>query len=387
MDNFEAFMSTFFLSVKEDSFARLTLSKPIEPSAEVKKIIIRMVLIKEKRNFSFVYRHATKDITKNLTLEEGGDKIIQLLQTDFVIANLFTEQYHISMEKLENRKYNLKKQKQDGSIKATRDHDKQKKSLLAENNYLKALGILNQKGNVQKDKGDKLKQINKFVEIFDSILRKNDSLDKIDPMHIVDMGSGKGYLTFALYDYLTNTQKKSIVLRGIEMKSELVEICNNIATDVKFDQLTFEQGTIEETKLQSVDMLLALHACDTATDDAILKGIQADASLIMCAPCCHRQVRKAMKDVLTISSITQFGILKERQAELLTDTIRALILELNGYKTHIFEFISSEHTGKNLMITAIKHNGKVDKEKIQNEIDALKSSFGIKEHYLEEVLN
>ena len=134
-------------------------------------------------------------------------------------------------------------------------------------------------------------------------------------------------------------------------------------------------------------MLLALHACDTATDDAILKGIQADASLIMCAPCCHRQVRKAMKDVPTISSITQFGILKERQAELLTDTIRALILELNGYKTHIFEFISSEHTGKNLMITAIKHNGKVDKEKIQNEIDALKSSFGIKEHYLEEVLN
>ncbi len=386
MDNFEVFIKAFFTSVKEDSFARLTLSKPTEPHSEVKKIIIRMVLIKEKRNFSFVYRHDTKDITKNFNLEEGGDKIIQLFQTDFGIANLFTEHNHISVEKLEDGKYKLKKQKQDGSVKATRQHDKQKKSLLSKDDYLKALGILNNKGNVQKDKGDKLKQINKFVEIIDGILRKNESLDKIDPLHIVDMGSGKGYLTFALYDYLVNTQQKNVMLRGIEMRSELVEICNNIAADAKFDQLTFEQGTIEEAKLPSVDVLFALHACDTATDDAIYKGIQAEASLIICSPCCHKQVRKSMKDTPTISSITQFGILKERQAELLTDTIRALILELHGYKTNVFEFISTEHTGKNLMITAIKHDGKVNKKKIQKEIDTLKSTFGIKEHYLEGVL-
>ena len=386
MDNFEAFIKSFFTAVKEDTFARLTLSKAIDPTAEVIKIIIRMVLIKEKRHFSFVYRHATKDITKNFNIEEGGDSIIQLIQTDFEIANLFTEHNHISMEKLEGGKYKLKKQKQDGSIKATRTHDKKKKSLLSKDDYLKSLGILNQKGNVQKDKGDKLKQINKFVEIIDGILRKNESLDKIDPLHIVDMGSGKGYLTFALYDYLVNTQQKNVMLRGIEMRSELVEICNNIAADVKFDQLTFEQGTIEEAKLPSIDALFALHACDTATDDAIYKGIQANASLIVCSPCCHKQVRKSMEDTPTISSITQFGILKERQAELLTDTIRALILEMHGYKTNVFEFISTEHTGKNLMITAIKHDGKVDKKKIQKEIDSLKSTFGIKEHYLEGVL-
>lgn len=387
MDNFEILMNAFFTSVKEDTFARFTLSKPIDASAEVKKIIIRMIMIKDKRNFSFVYRHATKDITKNFNLEEGGDKIIQLLQRDFIISNLFTEQFHFSTEKLENGNYKLKKQKQDGSIKATRSHDKQKKSLLSKDDYLKALGILNQKGNVQRDKGDKLKQINKYIEIIDSILRKNEALDKIDPLHIVDMGSGKGYLTFALYDYLTNTQKKNVILRGIEMRRDLVDICNTIAADAKFEQLTFEQGTIEEVKLQSVDALIALHACDTATDDAILKGIQADASLIICAPCCHKQVRKSMQDVSTISSITQFGILKERQAELLTDTIRALILELHGYKTHVFEFISSEHTGKNLMITAIKHSGKVDKQRIQKEITDLKSTFGVQEHYLEEALS
>ena len=387
MDNFEAFLKSFFTCVKEDTFARLTLSKPTDSQTEAKKIIIRMVLIKEKRNFSFVFRHPTKDITKNFNLEEGGDKIIQLIQTDYGIANLFTTHNHISLEKLEDGKYKLKKQKQDGSVKATRSHDKQKKSLLSKDDYLKALGILNQKGNIQKDKGDKFKQINKYVEIVDGILRKNESLDKIDPLHIVDMGSGKGYLTFALYDYLANTQQKNVLLRGIEMRSELVEICNNIAADAKFDQLTFEQGTIEESKLSSIDVLIALHACDTATDDAIFKGIQSEASLIICSPCCHKQVRKSMKDAPIISSITQFGILKERQAELLTDTIRALILEWHGYKTHIFEFISSEHTGKNLMITAIKHQGEVNKERIQKEIDALKSTFGIEEHYLEKVLS
>ena len=386
MDNFEAFIRSFFMSIKEDTFARLTLSKPDDTKSEVKKLIIRMILIKEKRHFSFVYRHETKDITKNFNIEEGGDSIIQLIQTDFGIANLFTEHNHFSLEKLENGKYKLKKQKQDGSVKATRSHDKQKKSLLSKDDYLKSLGLLNQKGNIQKDKGDKLKQINKYVEIIDGILRKNESLDKIDPLHIVDMGSGKGYLTFALYDYLTNIQNKNVILRGIEMRSELVDICNNIAANSKFDQLTFEQGTIEEAKLSSIDVLIALHACDTATDDAILKGIQSEASLIICAPCCHKQVRKSMKDAPIISSITQFGILKERQAELLTDTIRALILEWHGYKTHIFEFISSEHTGKNLMITAIKHQGKVDKKRIQQEIDSIKSTFGIEEHYLEKAI-
>ncbi len=387
MDNFEAFMRSFFMCVKEDTFARLTLSKPTDPTSEVKKLIIKMILIKEKRHFSFVYRYETKDITKNYDIEEGGDSIIQLIQTDFGIANLFTELNHFSLEKQDNGKYKFKKQKQDGSVKATRSHDKQKKSLRSKDDYLKALGILNQKGNVQKDKGDKLKQVNKYVEIIDGILRKNESLDKIDPLHIVDMGSGKGYLTFALYDYLANTKGKKLRLQGIEMRSELVSICNKIADKVKFDHLTFEQGTIEEVQPSSIDVLIALHACDTATDDAILKGIQSEASLIICAPCCHKQVRKAMKDAPAVSPITQFGILKERQAELLTDTIRALILELYGYKAHIFEFISSEHTGKNLMITAIKHKGKVDKKRIQKEIDSIKTTFGIEEHYLENILS
>jgi len=387
MDNFETLIDEFFTSVREDSFIRLTLSKPSNKKSEVKKMIIRMIIIKEKRHFTFVYRHAKKDITKNFTIEEGGDKIINLMQSEFMISNLFVTNYHIAAEKLENGNFKLKKLAHTSDMVATRSHDKQKKSLLTQNGYLKALGILNSKGNVQKDKGDKYKQINKYIEIIDGILRKNGEIDKLDPFHVVDMGSGKGYLTFALYDYLKYKKGKNVKLRGIEMRPDLVDICNSIAQDSKFEQLSFAQGTIAESKLKPVDALIALHACDTATDDAIAKGIQADAQLILVAPCCHKQIRKEIPTSTALQSIMQHGILKERQAEIVTDTIRALILQLHGYKTQIFEFISTEHTGKNIMISAIKEGeGAINKADIQKEVDDLKAVFGIGKHYLEGLL-
>jgi len=249
------------------------------------------------------------------------------------------------------------------------------------------LGILNKNGKIQKGKGDKLKQINKYVEIIDGILRNNKDLSKLDIMQIVDMGSGKGYLTFALYDYLKNKRKQNVIMRGIELRPNLVEICNGIAEDAGFDQLFFEEGSIQQSEISKIDALIALHACDTATDDAIAKGIAANAKLIICSPCCHKQVRKDLIEPdSALDSVYQFGILKERQAEIITDTIRALILKKYGYKTNIFEFISSEHTGKNLIITAIKHDGKVEVEKLATEIDKLKKQFGVVRHYLEEAI-
>jgi hypothetical protein len=198
------------------------------------------------------------------------------------------------------------------------------------------------------------------------------------------MGSGKGYLTFALYDYLTNTLGKKPVMTGVEFREDLVKSCNLIAEKSKFDQLNFIAGTIEEVELKGIDILIALHACDTATDDAIYRGITAGASLIVCAPCCHKQIRKEMNVTNELHSLVKFGILKERQAEIITDTIRALILEAYGYKTKVFEFISTEHTPKNVMIVGRKTAGENPaKEKIFRDIAAIKASFGIKGHYLE----
>jgi len=385
MDKLEVLIKELYNSIRDDDFARITLSKPTDKASEVKKIIIRMVLIKDKRHFSFVYRHPTKDITKNHTVSEGGDLIVGLIQSEFEITNFFTTEKHFAAERLPNGKFNLKVQAQKTDIKATRTHDKQKKSLLTKTDYLISLEILNKKEQIQKGKGDKYKQINKYVEIVDGILRKNKTLCKLDPMHVVDMGSGKGYLTFALYDYLKNHSKQNIMVRGIEMRSDLVDVCYGIAYDVGFKHLSFEEGTIQKAKVKNADVLIALHACDTATDDAIAKGIEADAKLIICSPCCHKQVRKDLHDgIPAVQSINQYGILMERQAEIVTDTIRALILQKHGYKTSVFEFISTEHTGKNLMITAIKHDDQVDMDGIQIKIDELKETFGVKKHYLEE---
>ncbi|MFT4665780.1 MAG: hypothetical protein ACI9XB_002737, partial [Gammaproteobacteria bacterium] len=158
------------------------------------------------------------------------------------------------------------------------------------------------------------------------------------------------------------------------------------ATAVGFSNLTFEEGFINTFDLVQTDILIALHACDTATDDAIAKGIAAGAQLIVCAPCCHKQIRRAIKSSEQLQSVLDHGILKERQAEIVTDTIRALLLESQGYKTKVFEFISTEHTGKNVMIVGEKHERKVDKAYYQAEIEKLKSSFGIEAHYLEGLL-
>jgi len=166
----------------------------------------------------------------------------------------------------------------------------------------------------------------------------------------------------------------------------LVDFCNKVSEESKFEDLTFVEGNIVDFDLQQTDVLIALHACDTATDDAIFKGIQADASLIVCAPCCHKQIRGQISADADENPILKYGILLERQAEMITDTIRALILELKGYESKVFEFISSEHTGKNLMIAAVKSNKEIDKEKIQAKIDGLKKQYGIGFHYLETLI-
>jgi len=201
------------------------------------------------------------------------------------------------------------------------------------------------------------------------------------------MGSGKGYLTFALYDFLTNNLKKSVNMTGVEFREDLVNVCNAIAEKANFNQLAFKKGTIADTNLEKIDILIALHACDTATDDAIYRGITSDASLIVCAPCCQKQIRKAMNVTNELSNITKFGILKERQAEIITDTLRAMIMEAYGYKTNVFEFISLEHTPKNVMIVGKKNSKtKPDKKQILDNIAAIKKVYGIDKHYLETLL-
>jgi Methyltransferase domain len=232
---------------------------------------------------------------------------------------------------------------------------------------------------VLKDKQSKFKQIDKYLEIIAALIPQNAAEQ---PLKIADMGAGKGYLTFALYDFLSKNTAYKPHLVGVETRSELVKTCNTIAEEAGFSGLEFVESTIEGYAANGVNMLIALHACDTATDDAIAKGIAAAASMIVVAPCCHKQVRRAMHLTGTMAALLQNGIHAERQAELLTDSVRALLLEAAGYTVKVQEFIALEHTGKNILITAVKHDKKVDKAAFYTKINAILKDFGVKNHYL-----
>jgi len=373
-------------SIDNDTFVRFTLSKNKEKSSDLKKVLIKLVTIKGKAHLSMVFRHQRKDLTKNYILNEAYELIQQELLSQFVIYNLFTTKADWSGEVLAKGQIKVKEKPPTFETKPARSHDKVKNHLVGKTDYLQYLGVTNAQGNIKKDKGDKYKQINKFIEIIDALLKDQKSLLNKENIKVVDMGAGKGYLTFALYDYLKNHRKANAEVVGVEVRPDLIEKCNNIATTVGFSELIFKEGFINTFDLPETDILIALHACDTATDDAIAKGIAAGAQLIVCAPCCHKQIRRAIKTSEQLQSVLDHGILKERQAEIVTDTIRALLLESQGYKTKVFEFISTEHTGKNVMIVGEKHERKVDLTFYQKEIEKLKSTFGIEEHYLEQLL-
>jgi SAM-dependent methyltransferase len=253
---------------------------------------------------------------------------------------------------------------------------------------LHLLGITTQSGEVKQQAQDKYKQINHYIEILSKLLEQ---LPQNKEWNIADMGAGKGYLTFALYDYIVNVLGKTCSITGVEYRQDLVDKCNKIASICNFQQLFFKQGTIFDYKDNNgFDVLIALHACDTATDDAIVKGIENDAALIVVAPCCHKQIRRQMekrKYNQELSFLLNHGIFMERQAEMITDGLRALLLEYSGYKTRVFDFISDAHTPKNVLIVAEKqHKALKNRKEILEKIYNAKQTWGIENHYLEQKL-
>nr|MCR5014623.1 SAM-dependent methyltransferase [Bacteroidales bacterium] len=205
-------------------------------------------------------------------------------------------------------------------------------------------------------------------------------------VHIADMGAGKGYLTFALHELLTQKMNLEVDIKGVEIRPDLVLKTNEIIKTDELKGLEFVESSIQDYHPERLDVLIALHACNTATDDAIASGIKAGAELIVCAPCCHKQIRQEMERSGRLNAITRYGIFLERQAVMITDTIRSLILEYFGYKTQVMEFIEMEHTPKNVLLVGRKTAKEPDKAEIARQIGDLKSQYGIETHYLEQAL-
>lgn len=370
------------LAAKKESF-KVTFSKPKEKDSKISNVYIKPSIIKGDIMYSFTYRYATRDEVKNYKSEQLEDLIRNLLIHNFFNAVLFYENKELTLLQNKKGKASLLTKYLKANVEIETTHDHQKIRYIDANaSWLKDLGITGADGKVLDKSQDKFRQINRYIELIDHLLADNESTDMIN---IADMGSGKGYLTFALYDFLTNHKNKRAKVVGYELREDLATLCYNTSIKNEFIGLYFQQKSIEEIFLAKVDMVVALHACDIATDMAIAKGIQAGAKFIVVAPCCHKQVRLAMKHNNLLSPILKHGILEERQAELLTDGIRALILEAYGYKTQVFEFISTEHTAKNIMITAVKKSD-YDPSFIQR-VEDIKNLFGIDFHYLQKTMD
>ncbi len=385
----EEFIAAFEQSFIGNTFISLSLGNYKGKEENLKNIYCKRILVKREEKLSLTYRYKTRDIVKNYAIQEAKQVLSQQLLTGFKLGNLFTSGFDLNYTVHANGNAVLKKLPPKSNVIPDASHDKVKKRPITSSGkpYLAALKITDQEGNVFKNAQDKYKQINHYIDIISPLIK---DLPQTDKLRVVDMGSGKGYLTFALYDYLSNVVNRPSQVTGVEFRPDLVALCNTIARDSQFDGLNFVEGTIEDYQPIDTNVLIALHACDTATDDALLKGIKAKADLIVVAPCCHKQIRREMEKTKAsneLGFLVRHGIFLERQAEMVTDGIRALILEYFGYKTKVFEFISDAHTPKNVMIVGVKGKSTdSDRTQVLKKISEAKSFFGIQRHHLEKVL-
>lgn len=385
---FEDLIKNLKALIQEQKLVKVSLGNYKGTEANLKNIYIKPVLIKQELLLSFVFRYQTNDITKNFSIDQAMDEISSYVGfKGFRLVNLQTTSENVIYQMNKKAEWRVQKEKVVGREPQSYTHDKQKDRKLSDStkSYLHELNLTDQEGKVYKNAQDKWKQINHYIELLSSSLSH---LPENKNLKVVDMGAGKGYLTFALYDYLKNNLNRNVEVEGVEFRKDLVDFCNEVAVKSDFNHLGFVEGTIEDYQSKEpVDVLIALHACDTATDDAIFKGIKDESSLIVVAPCCHKQVRRQLEEVKAkndLEFMTKYGIFMERHAEMLTDSIRALILEFYGYETKVMQFISDQHTPKNVLIVGLKKS--IDPKKqslILEKIKSLKSYFGINYQYLE----
>ena len=387
----ERFFATLNRAIDDESFEKLTLGKYRGNNATVKKLIIRPVTLKGGSHLSFLWRHDTQDITKNWKPKKALHEIDRLLGQDFRDGHLFTQTQHGQLETRDDGTVRVKIKTTDKKVSPpAAQHNRSKNHHIdATAGWLQEIGITNPDGQSRKGQTPKLRQIQKFAEILEHLLHESGlSPDSAtEPLRIGDMGCGKGYLTFATAALLG----KSAEVIGIERRQGLVDTCNTLAMNQGLDHLKFLVGDISDTKTKAgkLDVLIALHACDTATDDALAAGIEAGASLLVVAPCCQKELRSQLTPSAELAPALRHGIFQERQAEFVTDALRALLLEAVGFSTKVFEFVSTEHTAKNIMIAATNPKDKPVRPSPAAVVKAraFAQFYGIKTHALARALD
>lgn len=359
-----------------DTIQGVTVSNPIKKNTELgTKIKIVPVLVKNKKSFQFSKYVGEKVFHNNCDLENFFNVLADEMETNFkqceIVAN---NRLTILMNKKKQFTLTGVKENLNVNTKAV-SHNKAKQYILPDGQYVDwmyKLGLMDKNGVVLAHRQKKFRQINKFLEMLRDV-------EKHIPENstIVDMGCGKSYLTFATYYYFNVIKNKNVKIDGYDLKKDVVEYCNSLSEKFGFDNLKFYCKDIAEigNDDNKISMIITLHACDTATDYAIYHGIRWNCNVIINVPCCQHELFHQMKNI-AFPIITEHGILKERFAAMLTDSIRSRILNLVGYKSEIMEFIEVENTPKNLMIRSIKNNKPMDNNK-KRELDEIIEQYGI----------
>ena len=389
--------TTRFFALLQSSLAahtlvKLLLCKPQAAAAGVQRITLRVLPLKGQPVWSFVHSHPTRDITQNLPPAEGLVLLKTLLGPVFKSAHLHTRDQAQQLSISKRGKWLISTAAPaTARADAAATHDRAKERWIdLQRPFLTALGVTTAQHQLVPAMARKWRQINKFIEVFAGALNAS-ALKGAQRIRVADFGSGKGYLTFALHDWLQHTRGQQTQVRGVELRADMVALCQQAVATLGLHGLSFEAGDVRQQMgldpAQAIDVMVALHACDEATDHAIHLGLRAGAQIIMCSPCCHQQIRPQLMTPQPMRALLQHGVHIDQQAEMVTDSLRALLLEAAGYTTQVFEFVALEHTQQNKMILAVKRPGAaVVPDAALAQIQALKQFFGIREQRLESLL-
>ena len=346
--------------IVNEELVQLVLSNAADP-AKGTKCKVRPVRIKGEIFFQETMYIGTQVFHSNRRREECVDRLEELFETGFrqAAANCIGEDVTILVSRKGKVTVRRRKKAQQETLDRwpELEHNRTKQYILQDGkpvDFLVGLGVQNPDGKVSKAYYDKFRQINRYLEFIEDVC---DKLPTDRTIRIIDFGCGKSYLTFAMYYYLHVLQGRDIRVTGLDLKADVIRHCNELAQKLQYTKLDFLVGDIKQYEGEdSVDMVVSLHACDTATDYALQKAVQWGAGVIMAVPCCQHELNRQIRNDL-FAPVLRYGIVKERMAALLTDALRAELLEQQGYDTQILEFIDMEHTPKNLLIRAVKSSG------------------------------
>jgi hypothetical protein len=397
----DAFLAEARRAIDAGALASIVLSKPRRAGAGPSAVRVRLIALKGAPALSFVAEHATRDVTRNLTVEDGMVEVATLLDPGhspaFAHATLHAAGGDTQLLVSKKGQATLRLHQRaagdraETAVDVLAPHDRaRERRLPLDLPFLTELGLTDASHRLVPSMARKWRQIDKFLEVLDRAL---DALPASTqgagaaPIRVVDYGAGKGYLTFAVHEHLRRRFGRAPEVTGVELRADLVAFCNGVAERSGCSGLTFLEGDLRSVAPAAMDVMIALHACDTATDHAIDLGLRAGARVLVCSPCCHKELRPQIARPRLLSGLLRHGIHLGQEAEMVTDSMRALLLETCGYDAQVFEFVSLEHTSKNKMILAKRRGAGAGHEaRARGELDDLKSFYGIREQCLETLL-